>query len=428
MGSPASARGDAGTVTGEDAATTSPRPAATESHPPGVDRRRALLEHPLTDRVLALVVAAVTLPILWMGYGTDIDVPNVLNAAETIRAGDYEPSRPPGVPVFEGLVAVLDPIGGHLLVNLATATAAAATVVGIAQLVRIWGHANGDLLALAFFAAPITVIAATSSADFMWALAFFVWGAVAQLRNRTLAAGVLFGLAMGSRLSTAVLIAAFLVADAWDASHRRRCIYSAAVGAPLAVLLYIPSWLASDRTLTFLDPADEGYRGFVNNLGRFLYKNYATAGVLFIAVLIIAAPALLGALRHWNSDPMLRFAVLGLLVTEALFFRLPWKPAHLLPSLLALLLWLGASQRNERRFLWGAVAALAITGLVTFRPLAPDDPDDARSGRWDPSLDAGLLVNDIDCRLDTMDRPPDEVAAEVNWPCTLEPVRGPVSE
>jgi hypothetical protein len=415
-------------MAGEHAVTTSARPADVRSHGEEADRRSSLLERPLTDRALVLVVAVVTLPILWMSYGTDIDIPNVLDAAETIRAGDYAPSRPPGVPVFEALVAFLDPIGGHLLVNLATAAAAAATVVGIAQLVRTWGHANGDLLALAFFAAPVTVIASTSSADFMWALAFFVWGALAHLRNRNLAAGVLFGLAVGSRLSTVFLIAAFLVADGWDAAHRRRCLRSVAIGVPLAGLLYVPSWLASDRTLTFLEPADEGYRGLANNLGRFLYKNYATAGVLFIAVLLMAAPALVRALRRWNGDAMLRFAVLGLLVTEVLFFRLPWKPAHLLPSLLALLLWLGASQRNERRFLWGTIAALAIAGVVTFRPLAPDDPDDARSGRWDPNLDAGLLVNDIECRLDTMDRPPEEVAAQVNWPCTLEPMRGPVPE
>ena len=140
--------------------------------------RTAAGHHELSDRALLLVTAAVTLPILWMGYGTDIDVADVLAAGDSIRRGDYFPSRPPGVPVFEAITAALDPIGGHLLLNLATAAAGAATVVGIARLVRTWGHANGDLIALAFLASPMTLISATSTGDFIWAVAFFVWAAL----------------------------------------------------------------------------------------------------------------------------------------------------------------------------------------------------------------------------------------------------------
>ena len=108
-----------------------------------------------------LVTAAVSLPVLWMGYGTDLDIGDVLATATQIRDLDYTPSRNPGVPVVEAIVAVVDPIGGHILVNLATAAAMAATVVGIARLVRVWGHRNGDLVALAFLASPIVVVAGT---------------------------------------------------------------------------------------------------------------------------------------------------------------------------------------------------------------------------------------------------------------------------
>ena len=37
---------------------------------------------------------------------------------------------------------------------------------------------------------------------------------------------------------------------------------------PLAGLLYVPSWLAFDRTFGFLEHTD-GWRGFANNIGRF---------------------------------------------------------------------------------------------------------------------------------------------------------------
>jgi hypothetical protein len=410
---------------------TSPAPAppTTAAPPPGEGARAHPGDAPrreLTDRTLALVTAAVTLPVLWMGYGTDIDVTDVLASADTIRAGDYVPSRPPGVPVYEAIVSVLDPIGGHLLVNLATAAAGAAAVVGLARLVRAWGHANGDLLALAFLASPITVIASTSVGDFIWAIAFAVWAALAHLRDRTRLAGVLFALAVGTRLSSLLIVGAFLVADGWDRERRRACVRTALVAVPLGALLYVPSWLAYDRSWDFLESA-EGWRSFGNNLGRFAYKSYVVTGSLAIVVLLVAVPALVAALRRWPVDPMLRFGVLGLAASEALFFVYPWKFPHLLPALLMLLLWLGASRRNQRPYLLVLIAALAFNGIVTFRPLAPDRPAEASSGEWDPAITAGLLVNDIACRLDAMDEPPQPLNRGA-WACSQKPMRGDLPE
>src|SRR5512139_3898444 len=68
-----------------------------------------------SDLTLAAVTAAVTLPIFWMG-----DVTDVLRTASGIWDGHYHPSRTPGVPVYEGIAALLDPVGGHLLLNLAS--------------------------------------------------------------------------------------------------------------------------------------------------------------------------------------------------------------------------------------------------------------------------------------------------------------------
>jgi hypothetical protein len=380
----------------------------------------------LSDLTLIVVTAVLTLPVLWMGYGTDIDVTDVLRTAAGIRHGTYHPSRTPGVPVFEGIAAVLDPIGGHLLLNLATAAAGAAAVVGIARLVRAWGHANADLLALAFLVSPSTLIAATSTGDFVWAVAFLVWATLALVADRPVVAGLLFALAIGSRLSSVFLVLAFLVAVGWDRDRRPRALRAGLVALPLGALLYVPSWLAFDRSWAFLHTA-EGWRGLANNLGRFTYKNYVTFGGLFLVLMLVALPALLAALRRWDRDPMLRTGVLGLVVSLGLFFVLPWKYNHLLPCLATALLWLGASRRNTRGFLWLVIGALAINGLVTFRPLAPDTPAEATGGRWDPAITAGLLVNDIDCRLDAMRRPLRPLNGDA-WDCTLKPMRGAVTE
>ena len=394
----------------------------TPSQPAAGRARSAASSGGLSERSLVLVTAVVTLPILWLGYGTDLDIGDVLRAGEHIRDLDYTPSRNPGVPVVEAMVAVLDPVGGHVLVNLATALALVATVTGIARLVRAWGHANGDLVALAFLASPIVVISGTQTADFIWATGFFTWGAVLLVEGRPLPAGVLFALTLGSRSSSLLLVTALLVAVGWDGENRRRSLVAAAVALPAAALLYVPVWLSYDRSLRFLD-ATEGWVSLPNNLARFLLKNYAVAGVALVVVLAMAAPSLLRALRNWGTDPMLRFAVLGLIATEALFLRMPWKPAHLVPCLLALVLWIGASERNRRPFLWVVVAAMALNGLVVFRPFVADEPNSTGGGDFAPAVTVGWLVNDIQCRVEFMDEPPRLGSGA--WACTLEPMRGP---
>jgi hypothetical protein len=396
-------------------------PVASSAEPPTASTR-ATTRRALGDRALLLVTAVVTLPILWMGYGTDLDIGDVLAAGERIRDLDYAPSRNPGVPVVEAIVAVLDPVGGHVLINLVTALALAATVVGIAHLVDAWGHDNGDLIALAFLASPIVLISGTQTADFVYASAFFTWGAVALVRGRPVPAGVLFALTLGSRSSSLLLVTALLVAVAWDAEHRRRTFLAAAVAVPGAALLYVPVWLSYDRSLGFLDATD-GWVSLSNNLARSLLKNYAVIGVVAVVVLAVAVPALVRSLRNWGVDPMLRFGVLGLVATEALFLRMPWKPAHLVPCLLALMLWVGASSRNRRPFLWVLIGAMAVNGLVAFRPFTADDPDATRGGDFEPAITLGWLANDIRCRIEYMDEPPRLESGA--WACTLEPMRGP---
>ena len=376
----------------------------------------------LGERALLLVTAVVTLPILWLGYGTDLDIGAVLSAGQRIRDLDYAPSRNPGVPVVETIVAVLDPVGGHVLTNLVTAIALAATVVGTARLVRAWGHENGDLITLAFLASPVVLISGTQTADFVYATAFFVWGALALVRGHPVPAGVLFALTLGSRSSSLLLVTALLVAVAWDPEHRRRTFLATAVAVPGAALLYVPVWLSYDRSLRFLDATD-GWVSLPNNLARFLLKNYAVVGLAAVLVLVVAAPALVRSLRNWGVDPMLRFGVLGLFATEVLFLRMPWKPAHLVPSLLALVLWIGASGRNRRSFLWVLVAAMAVNGLVVFRPFTADDPDTTGGGDFAPAITLGWLANDIRCRAEHMDEPPHLESGA--WACTLEPMRGP---
>ena len=91
------------------------------------------------------------------------------------------------------------------------------------------------------------------------------------------------------------------------------------------------------------------------------------------------------------------------MATEALFLLVPWKLAHLIPCLVALVLWVAASDRNRRPFLWLMIGAIALNGIVAFRPLTADQPNNSESASFEPAIVLGLLLNDIGCRIDFMD-------------------------
>ena len=125
--------------------------------------------------------------------------------------------------MFETIVAVLDPIGGHLAINLATAAAAGLAVVGLARLVRAWDHPNGDLVGLAFLASPVVLIAATSTGDFIWAAMFLVWGCCTTCAVAAWSRGAVL-VARSAAACRQSSSPAFLIADGWDPTNRRRSV------------------------------------------------------------------------------------------------------------------------------------------------------------------------------------------------------------
>src|SRR3546814_5741638 len=158
-------------------------------------------------------------------------------------------------------------------------------------------------------ATPWFWMAATSLGDCVWALGLVLGGALAASRDRRLLAGVMFGLALGCRSSSALVVAAWLLAERTGKSDQRvpwsATLRTAAVAGVVGLLCFVPPWLQADRTLQFLD-SGLGFEGFGINAGRWAVKNAAVIGIPAGIVMIIGIPRILGAVARWNVSVVVR--------------------------------------------------------------------------------------------------------------------------
>jgi len=350
------------------------------------------------------------LPFTLLGYGTDIDVANVLRAGRAwLDDGDYQLSRGPGAAVHELATAALDRVGGSVLVNVASVAFAALALWAVHQLVHRDGGRGPTGAVLVLATNPWFWIAATSLGDFVWALALALAGAVAAQRDRRLLAGVLFGLAIGCRASSVLVAVAWLVAerlgDGSSPRPWRAAAVTAATTAAVGALCFVPPWLDAGRTFDFLDNQFV-FAGAGTHLGRWAVKNVAVIGVLAGVVLLVGSRAWLGALARWRESVLVRFAALAIVLSEVLYFRFPFKPLHLLPVVAGIALLVGAAPKAPRRWVAALVVAQLLGGVVGTTLAAPDVADEAQSGRIDLGITAGPLLTDVRCRLDDRDRGP----------------------
>ncbi|CAN5660152.1 hypothetical protein BH24ACT4_BH24ACT4_01100 [soil metagenome] len=396
------------------------------------------------------VLLAALVPLTLMGPGTDLDVGAVLRSGMSIVDGAYVASRVPGAPVHEAGVGLLEWIGGTVGPNLGSLAAGIAVTVLLALLLRGEGVGRVGLSVAVVVANPWFLIAATSTVDFLWALALWLGAAVGLRRHPTLAgaasAGVLAGLSVGARASTAFLVAGLALAEVLERSpsagqvhgsalsevqdgsapapsvgSTTRALVLAGVAAVVGLIVFLPPFLAAESSLAFAQNDVLTSSVFVQ-VGRFLAKDLYSVGPFAAVVLVLALPALVRSLARFRADWLVRLGLLTLVISQLLFLRFPWKMGHLLPTLVGLALLLARALGDRPRLLVALVATQLLYGLVSIQLLAPDNPNAATGGELTFEPRWGTVVVDTQCRLDDPDAWQAPLAM-ADDPATPEPER-----
>lgn len=378
----------------------------TVEHDPAPSETPYAPDVPWSWVLLGLLTAY--LPFVFLGYGTDIDVANVRRAGRSMLDGSYAISRGPGAAPHEAVAAVLDRIGGPILLNLVGVAFAVLAAWCVHRLLVRDGARWPALATLVLVVNPWFWIASTSLGDFAWALALALAGGVAARADRRVLAGVLFGLAIGCRASSLLIALAWLVAERTGDDDEGRSDWRATLttlGTLVVVgaLCFVPPWLSTDRSVDFLHN-ELDFAGWRVHAGRWLVKNLATATLAGAVVVLVGARHLLSGVVRWRHSAVVRFAVLTIMAMELLFFRLPFKPVHLLPVVAAGALLAGTARLDRRRWLVLLVAAQLASSFVGVTIAAPDRPDDADGGHVSFRPADGVIVNDVRCRLRDLER------------------------
>ena len=141
-----------------------------------------------------------------LGFGLDADAWRVANAAFDLRNhGTYHASRFPGYPILEFSNALVIPYG-WVVTNALTMLVSLISVIAFVQILKTIDCRKGGLLTITYAFFPLLWQNSTNTMDYMWALCFIMLAWLFLLHKRWAVAGLMMGLAVGSRPQAAVLI------------------------------------------------------------------------------------------------------------------------------------------------------------------------------------------------------------------------------
>ncbi len=341
-------------------------------------------------RAVILIWCATVLPQAMLGYGSDSDAWRVAEAATAIwKSGEYIVSRSIGFPLFELLVTPLVALGQWYLSNLVAVVAGLAVVVAFLRLGQEGKLRHPLLTPVAVSFLPLLLTSASSTMDYVPALALLVWSYVALLNRRWEVAAVLVGVACGFRPTSGLFALPLVVYVYMGTRHVTTALRTLALVIGVGLVAYSPVFLwhglPTWKTAIALDPTT-----------RFLitaYNGLKYLGIVQTAVLgLLVIPPLWQRLRAGVPSTFVVFHVLNIALWVGLFLVQGDESEYLLPSAPSIVL-------LADRLLTKATWRIAVTTLLLYS-LVQIDVLGGESGarEFDPAVATGVVIRDVQDR------------------------------
>ena len=352
---------------------------------------------------LILLFILSRIPLLNLGFGVDPDSWRIANSAFDLRyLHIYNTSRFPGYPLPEYINSLIID-HGWVATNSVTMILSVVSVIFFARILKDLEVKNKGLLVLTYAFLPILWINSTNTMDYMWALTFIIIAWFFILKNRYAFAGLMMGLAIGSRITSAILIFPFFYLI-WIKNRRCiDCFYFIFPTITVSSLLFLPLFI--QHGLKFLTY----YPGNVNlmEIGYSICREFGGIAVFFgLLILLLSLKVLFKEITAKNKDIV--FLLSTTLIICILFIKAPYEVEYLIPMIPFGLLLLNRVCRRE--FVVILCILLLLNSFVSFSIVERNDRGDLTVG----TVNVGIIKKKIEERTEQMDYTQRLVNANIN--------------
>ncbi|MGA3086886.1 MAG: hypothetical protein ABSE95_19210 [Thermodesulfobacteriota bacterium] len=189
--------------------------------------------------LFSLIILSLTLPRLILNYGFERDtVRGVLAADHFVKTGIYIPSRLPGNPLFEYVLAAIAPWGKHVATNTFVLLTYCLALWAFSCLAKKYNHAL--LLILLFAATPLILLYAVTTKDYISGLALILCAYIAVQKDYVALSFILTGLAAGMRLSNFLFLVPLALFLLMNRQKLLKIIALTMLGLCVGLVLYLP--------------------------------------------------------------------------------------------------------------------------------------------------------------------------------------------
>ncbi len=347
----------------------------------------------ISNRSVVIIIAlwlCVALPISWLGFGSDDDAWRVGGAADKIWAEKtYHKSRTTGFPMLEILAAPLVVAGGYKLTNLICVTSGVFFILALVSLARMgeFRHPTIVILTLAFM--PIILKNATSTMDYVPALALFIWAYVLVQKDRWMLAAVLIGLSVGFRPTSAFFV---IPICAYAVAHGKGFLFIVrflVVSGLCGLLAFSPSLLAYGIPKSPALPGSWSSKVMMGGYYALVLMGILQSAVIGVIFVYMAVRGKLTA--NMNARKIFHLVTVGVFI--GLYLPIAMVIEYLLPIIPSLIILLDG-------VLSGRVMVLLMMFLMSNHFVQLDMlAGESGMRKISPSVRGGITVLDIQYRI-----------------------------
>ena len=345
----------------------------------------------MTKRVELIVVLfwlLITIPLIFLSYGSDQDSGILAKTAGDIwKYKEYFKSRTSGFPLYEISISPLVKYGQWYLSNLLSVIFGLFLLLALFYLARKKEFNNPLLVIVSIAFSPIIIKNATSTMDYIVALAFLTWSYTLMRQDKYFISAILIGLASGFRPVSGLFVIPLLI-FAW--ANKKEFYYILKIYF-LALFVGTVSYMPALSKYGFPDSAYIP----MDRLSMILQGGYQFLAFFGIIASLIIYPLLMYIFysHRKNLSPFDLFHFSNIILWTGMYIYLPYESEYLLPMLLSVILLLD-KYINYKLFLITSFMILSYN-FVRFDLLSGTSGE----RHIKPSIKEGYLISDIKHRV-----------------------------